>query len=115
MKICEEIIKYLVGGNYLIRIEGDYNYYELHHNEIYCVNSVMLRKYDIELWENIKNYINSNYNSSNSNSIREDINSSDISSEDYSDEYVYSGIRKKDDDDNNYNFLFKKINRANSY
>ena len=115
MKICAEIVKYLEGGNYLIRIEGDYNYYELHHNEIYCVNSVMLRKCDIELWENIKNYTNSNNNISDATKIREDINSSDISSEDYSDEYVYSGIRKKDDDHNNNDFIFKRIIRANSY
>ena len=76
---------------------------------------MVLIKCDIELWGNIKNYINSNYNSSNSNSIREDINSLDINGEDYLDVQVYSGIRKKDDDDNNYNFLFKRINRANSY
>ena len=85
MKICVEIVKYLEGENYLIRIEGDYNYYNLKHNEIYWVNSLMLRKCDIKLWKSIKNYINSNNNTSDATSIREDINSTDINSEDFLD------------------------------
>ena len=38
IKICAEIIEYINGGNYLIKIKGNYNYYNLSENEIYCVN-----------------------------------------------------------------------------
>ena len=114
MKIRAEIIKYLERGNYLIRIDGDYNYYNLKYNEIYCVNSLMLRKCDIKIWESIKNYINSNNNTSDATSIREDMNSSDINSEDYLDEYDYSGIIKKYFGDNDNDFVFKRIKRTNS-
>ena len=77
----------------------------------------MLRKCDIKILESIKNYINSNNNTSDATSIREDMNSSDINSEDYLDEYDYSGIIKKDYDnnDNDNDFVFKRIKRTNSY
>ena len=37
LKICIQIIEYINGGNYLVKIKGDYNIYNLNNNEIYCV------------------------------------------------------------------------------
>ena len=81
MKISAEIIEYIDDDNYLIGIEGNCDYCNLKNNEVYCINCLMIRKCDLILWENIKNFIYSNINNCNLVEINNDNNDSDIDSE----------------------------------
>ena len=62
VKICVEIIDYINGGNYIIKIIGDYNYYNLLNDEKYAVPNKMLIKCDISVWNNYFKYINNQKN-----------------------------------------------------
>ena len=62
VKICVEIIEYINGGNYIIKIIGDYNYYNLLNDEKYAVPNKMLIKCDISVWNNYFKYINNQKN-----------------------------------------------------
>ena len=73
LKICVQIIEYINGGNYLVKIKGDYNIYNLNNNEIYCVKYNLLRKCDNQTWKNIFELNNKKY--SNDNIEGYDINS----------------------------------------
>ena len=112
INICAEIIKYIDGGNYLIKIIGNYEYYNLKNNEIYCVSSLMIRKCQEELWNDIKKYIELNLENVNNN-FNESENSLD-SAGDFVDE------DSKENENlikNEYIDVFssKKIKRLNSY
>ena len=80
MKILAQIIEYINGGNYLVKIKVDYNIYNLNNNEIYCVKYNLLRKCDNQTWKNIFELNNKKY--SNDNKEVYDLNS--LNSEDIS-------------------------------
>ena len=110
-KICVTIFEYINSGNYLIKINGNYNIYELYDGEIYKVDFNMLRKCEENIWNNLYKYIN--YDIKKSNELfYEDTN--DIISIDSNDEDLI---------DNNLNLsynefeisILNKRKRLNSY
>ena len=55
-----EIIDYNNGGNNLIKINWNKNFYNLYNEEKYCLSFNMLRAYKIETLANLNNFINNN-------------------------------------------------------
>ena len=114
-KICVEIQNYINGGNYLIKIIGDYNIYDLYNEEIYCTNYNMLRKCDISIWNNLYKYINSKIDNIND---KFDNKSNSLFSSDSDDNDMEMNSKGKEilKFTNEYNNLeLKKRYRFNSY
>ena len=57
IKICVEIIEYKNGGNYVIKIIGNYRNYNLKNGELYFVSLNLLNNCDIQIWNNYYKYI----------------------------------------------------------
>ena len=60
LKICCVIEKYINGGNYIVKVIGNYPCYKLKDNEKYCVSNKMLIKTDDNTWNNYLAYVNNN-------------------------------------------------------
>ena len=82
IKICAIVLKYLNGGNYIIKINVDYEAYNIFNNEIYCVNFLLLYKCD----ENLRNQYYKLIEINNIHNDNEE-NNSIISSDDDNDLY----------------------------
>ena len=82
-----EILNYINGGNYIIKIKGNYNYYELYENHN------MLFKCEVTDWDNYLKYINSK-ESIKYNEIDNKFEQQDICFDD-----------DKDDNHENYNYM----------
>ena len=55
-RIYVEIENNLKGGIYIIKVNGNYDFINLYHNELFCVNFSLLQKCEINFWEDIYNY-----------------------------------------------------------
>ena len=55
-RICVVIKNNLGGGIYVIKINGNYDFAKLYHDELYCVNFSSLQKCEIHFWEDINIY-----------------------------------------------------------
>jgi len=53
--ICGIIIKDAGGGNYEILIAKNYKKYDLYKFDICIANAILLKKIDIDIWNNILN------------------------------------------------------------
>ena len=111
LKICVQIIDYLDGGNYLVKIKGNYNCYNLKNNEIYCVNNTLLKKCDVDIWNNYLRLIKTESVMLNSDVCECDLLSQDSEKDNSRVELEHNELNL---DDINFNIIHKR-NRFNSY
>ena len=103
LKICCIIERYIDGGNYIIKIIGNYPIYKLKNNQKYCVSNKMLLKTDNNIWNHYLEYIKGNIQT---NDYKEELNKSLNSEDSFSDEI----INKENDSLNNNDFKFIDFN-----
>ena len=65
IKICVNIVKSINGGNYIIKINGNYEQFKIKDNEMYCVSNNLLIKCEENIWNDYYKYIASNLQSKN--------------------------------------------------
>ena len=103
LKICCIIENYIDGGNYIVKIIGNYPSYKLKNNQKYCVSNKMLVKTDNITWNHYLEYLNCNIQK---NDYQEELNISLNSEESYSDEI----INRENDSLNKSEFKFINFN-----
>lgn len=67
--ICVKIVKSYNGGNYIVKIKGNYESFKLNNNEKYCASFKMLIKCEENIWDEYYQYINSSINKNNQNNL----------------------------------------------
>ena len=92
---------------------GNYKPYNVYNDEIYCVNFSILRKFSVEIWNNLYEFINSNQYKLIVNELYEEENE-DIDSDSNEDEFSkYNNMDSEDKEDKYFKVYF--IKRCNSY
>jgi hypothetical protein len=115
IKICVEILDYINGGNYLIKIYGNYNMYNIYNGEKYYVKCNLLRKCDENSWENLYKLISITDLIDEKKEYDYDINSSDSGESFVNNNELSHDLNVKLENENEQLYTMEKRKRFNSY